>query len=331
MPIGFRVLRIQKWSSGWDIDGRRKPLVSWCPSWVSRWPVPGVRISVDLLLSGQAEQRRPPVITGPSRRADMWPSALPIIIMENKFQIKSELCKYRDNILHHRGPSWPRWLLASVGVILVSAVIVCVLTLVTSSHLDTRDDVSRTLSDQSRGILLKRLQSATVRSSRRIGQEDIFISVKTSAQFHGSRLQVILGTWFQLARRNTFFFTDQEDKKTSLLTGGHLVVTPCPSDHSRQALSCKMQAEFDAFLDTDKRWEKEIQNKKGLNWSQLCHSEQTLTEQLLTYLGYWFLIDSFVTIDVSKEEICSIFLWIDFFLPQLFLWELFWSSALITR
>ena len=169
--------------------------------------------------------------------------------MENKFQIKSELCKYRDNFLHHRGPSWPRWLLASVGVILVSAVIVCVLTLVTSSHSDTGDDVSRPLSDQSRGILLRRLQP----SSRRIGQEDIFISVKTSAQFHGNRLQVILGTWFQLARRNTFFFTDQEDTETSALTGGHLVVTPCPSDHSRQALSCKMQAEFDAFLDTDKR------------------------------------------------------------------------------
>ena len=105
-------------------------LVCWCPLWVSRWPVPGVRLSVDLLLSGQAEHRRPPVITRPSRRADMWPRALPIIIMENKFQIKSELCKYRDNFLHHRGPSWPRWLLASVGVILVSAVIVCVLTLV---------------------------------------------------------------------------------------------------------------------------------------------------------------------------------------------------------
>ena len=168
--------------------------------------------------------------------------------MENKFQIKSELCKYRDNFLHHRGPSWPRWLLASVGVILVSAVIVCLLILV------TRGEAERTLSDQSSGLLLTRLQSATVPSvSRLIGQDDIFISVKTSAQFHGSRLRVILGTWFQLARRNTFFFTDQEDAETQGLTGGHLVVTPCPSDHSRQALSCKMQAEFDAFLDTDKR------------------------------------------------------------------------------
>ena len=219
-----------------------------------------VSASVDLLLCycgpvpGTAPAASYPRTLEESRHVTR---ALPviIIIMENKFQLKSELCKYRDSFLHHRGPSWPRWLLASVGVILVSAVIVCVLTLVTSSHLDI-GDASRTLSDRSRGVLLQRLQSATVPSvsgSRRIGQEDIFISVKTSAQFHGSRLRVILGTWFQLARRNTFFFTDQEDAETQALTGGHLVVTPCPSDHSRQALSCKMQAEFDAFLDTNKR------------------------------------------------------------------------------
>lgn len=64
---------------------------------------------------------------------------------------------------------------------------------------------------------------------------------------------MILATWFQLARRNTFFFTDAEDWESSSLAGGHLVVTHCPPDHSRQALSCKMQAEFDAFLDTQKR------------------------------------------------------------------------------
>ena len=201
--------------------------------------------------------RQPPAASYPwtaEESRHVTPRSLPVIIMENKFQIKSELCKYRDNCLQHRGPSWPRWLLACVGVMMVSAVIV--LTLVTSSHPDIGDVDSRTLSDQSRGILLQRLQSATVPSvsrSRRIGQEDIFISVKTSAQFHASRLQVILATWFQLARRNTFFFTDQADAETSALTSGHLVVTACPSDHSRQALSCKMQAEFDAFLDTDKR------------------------------------------------------------------------------
>ena len=86
-----------------------------------------------------------------------------------------------------------------------------------------------------------------------ISQDDIFISVKTSRQFHVSRLAVILKTWFQLAKRNTFFFTDGVDSETSAATGDHLVVTSCPSDHSRQALSCKMQAEFDTFINTRKR------------------------------------------------------------------------------
>ena len=234
--------------------------MSWCPLSQfpgDQWPVPGVRICGPVTVARRAPAASYPRTLEESRHVTRALPVIIIITMENKFQIKSELCKYRDSFLHHRGPSWPRWLLASAGVILVSAVIVCVLTLVTSSHLDSHldsGDASRTLSDRSRGVLLQRLQSATVPSvSRRIGQEDIFISVKTSAQFHGSRLQVILGTWFQLARRNTFFFTDQEDAETQALTGGHLVVTPCPSDHSRQALSCKMQAEFDAFLDTDKR------------------------------------------------------------------------------
>ena len=39
-----------------------------------------------------------------------------------------------------------------------------------------------------------------------------------------------------------FFFPD-----------GHLKVTECSSSHSRQALCCKMAAEFDAFLDSGKK------------------------------------------------------------------------------
>ena len=123
------------------------------------------------------------------RGAQTCDPVLPLTNMENKFQIKSELGKYRDHLLHHRGPSWPRWILISSGVILVSVVIVCLLTLVSNNPLDA----SRTISESSqRGILIQRLQSATVPSvSRRkkLSQEDIFISVKTSAKFHSSRLK----------------------------------------------------------------------------------------------------------------------------------------------
>ena len=44
-----------------------------------------------------------------------------------------------------------------------------------------------------------------------IKQEDLFISVKTSQKFHQKRLDLVLKTWFQLARDQTWFFTDQHD------------------------------------------------------------------------------------------------------------------------
>jgi hypothetical protein len=48
--------------------------------------------------------------------------------------------------------------------------------------------------------------------------------------------------------------TDAADPGVSERVGaGHLILTSCPSDHSRQALCCKMQAEFDHFLLSDKR------------------------------------------------------------------------------
>lgn len=43
-------------------------------------------------------------------------------------------------------------------------------------------------------------------------QEDLFISVKTSKKFHRERLEVILKTWYQLARDQVWFFTDERDQ-----------------------------------------------------------------------------------------------------------------------
>lgn len=48
---------------------------------------------------------------------------------------------------------------------------------------------------------------------------DVFISVKTSRKFHSTRLEPVLGTWFQLAREQTWFFTDGEDEELSRKTG----------------------------------------------------------------------------------------------------------------
>lgn len=48
---------------------------------------------------------------------------------------------------------------------------------------------------------------------------DIFISVKTTKSFHKSRLHVILGTWFNLAANQTYFFTDSSDDDLHERTG----------------------------------------------------------------------------------------------------------------
>uniref|UniRef100_A0A8C9QJP0 MFNG O-fucosylpeptide 3-beta-N-acetylglucosaminyltransferase n=1 Tax=Spermophilus dauricus TaxID=99837 RepID=A0A8C9QJP0_SPEDA len=52
----------------------------------------------------------------------------------------------------------------------------------------------------------------------------------------------------------TFIFTDSLDEGLQERLGPHLVVTNCSAEHSHPALSCKMAAEFDAFLASGFRW-----------------------------------------------------------------------------
>ncbi|CAH1374999.1 fringe glycosyltransferase [Tenebrio molitor] len=84
--------------------------------------------------------------------------------------------------------------------------------------------------------------------------DDVFISVKTTKSYHNHRLPIILKTWFQLAKAQTWFFTDTDDPEFQLKTNGHMINTNCSSSHSRKALCCKMSVEFDTFMDTDKKW-----------------------------------------------------------------------------
>ena len=182
--------------------------------------------------------------------------------MESKYKPTTDIVKLRDNLAqlrsqHLRGQNLQRFIQISSGVLVLSVVIICVLTLVTRPRLDPRTVKHKVVHSDpgwSQSLLVRRIQSTLPRPGPGfLRQDQIFISVKTSKQFHQSRLAVVLQTWFQLARQNTFFFTDSADPETSAATGGHLVVTSCPPDHSRQALSCKMQAEFDTFIKTNKR------------------------------------------------------------------------------
>jgi len=84
--------------------------------------------------------------------------------------------------------------------------------------------------------------------------DDVFISVKTTGRYHQNRLSIILKTWFQLAKAQTWFFTDTDDPEFQLKTNGHLINTNCSSQHYSKALCCKTSVEFDSFIDSNKKW-----------------------------------------------------------------------------
>jgi len=215
--------------------------------------------------------------------------------MDSKFNPPTDLVKLRDKLSglrsqHLRGQNLQRFIQISSGVLVLSVVIICVLTLVTrQARPDTRTvkhKVVHSDPDWAPSLLVRKIQS-TLPSPEHgdLTQDDIFISVKTSKQFHVSRLAVILKTWFQLAQSNTFFFTDSEDSETSRATGGHLVVTSCPPDHSRQALSCKMQAEFDTFINTRKRWFCHFDDDQYVNVPALEEKLRSFDSNQDWYLG----------------------------------------------
>ncbi|XP_043821089.1 beta-1,3-N-acetylglucosaminyltransferase manic fringe [Dromiciops gliroides] len=103
---------------------------------------------------------------------------------------------------------------------------------------------------------------------------EVYIAVKTTQSFHRSRLRLLLDTWISRARKQTYIFSDGEDQALQERLGPHLVVTNCSAEHSHPALSCKMAAEFDAFL------------ASGLSW--FCHLDDDNylnPEALLTLLS----------------------------------------------
>jgi fringe protein len=78
----------------------------------------------------------------------------------------------------------------------------------------------------------------------------VFIGVTTTGRYHKSRLDPILETWYPGLADRTWFFTDTPDPALAAAVGkNRLVVLPhCGSDHSRDALACKMEAQLAAFL-----------------------------------------------------------------------------------
>lgn len=111
--------------------------------------------------------------------------------------------------------------LASFATFFAFLTVLCLLVRSGSSSPDDDDElqrVHRSLLGVPPQSVVKRFslaQSEAVAEVSRpniVEQSDIFISVKTSKQFHEKRLDVILKTWFQLAKDETWFFTDDKDQ-----------------------------------------------------------------------------------------------------------------------
>ncbi|NWZ42657.1 MFNG acetylglucosaminyltransferase, partial [Brachypodius atriceps] len=115
--------------------------------------------------------------------------------------------------------------------------------------------------------------------------EDIFIAVKTTKRFHQSRVELLLDTWISQASQQTYIFTDEEDGALKRRMGGHVIFTNCSAEHSHQALSCKMAAEFDAFLASGLSWFCHLDDDNYLNPRALLKVLSSYAETWDVYLG----------------------------------------------
>uniref|UniRef100_A0A1A8LFM9 O-fucosylpeptide 3-beta-N-acetylglucosaminyltransferase n=4 Tax=Nothobranchius TaxID=28779 RepID=A0A1A8LFM9_9TELE len=118
----------------------------------------------------------------------------------------------------------------------------------------------------------------------RLKLEDIYIAVKTTGRFHRTRLATLLETWISRTKTHTFIFTDAEDEDLSS-EGYNLVVTSCRSDHSQQALSCKMSAEYDGFMASNKRWFCHVDDDNYVNPEALLALLSTFSLEGDVYVG----------------------------------------------
>ncbi|NWR72212.1 MFNG acetylglucosaminyltransferase, partial [Centropus unirufus] len=114
---------------------------------------------------------------------------------------------------------------------------------------------------------------------------DVFIAVKTTKRFHQSRMELLLDTWISQAREQTYVFTDEEDEALKRRMGDHAIFTNCSAEHSHPALSCKMAAEFDAFLASNRSWFCHLDDDNYLNPRALLKLLSSYSASWDIYLG----------------------------------------------
>uniref|UniRef100_A0A8D1BRT7 O-fucosylpeptide 3-beta-N-acetylglucosaminyltransferase n=1 Tax=Sus scrofa TaxID=9823 RepID=A0A8D1BRT7_PIG len=116
-----------------------------------------------------------------------------------------------------------------------------------------------------------RLSPPSPRPPSELQLQDVFIAVKTTRAFHRSRLELLLDTWVSRTREQ--------------VTRSHLVVTNCSAEHSHPALSCKMAAEFDAFLASGLRWFCHVDDDNYLNPKALLKLLKAFPRTRDVYVG----------------------------------------------
>ncbi|KAJ6658880.1 hypothetical protein lerEdw1_019516 [Lerista edwardsae] len=114
---------------------------------------------------------------------------------------------------------------------------------------------------------------------------DLFIAVKTTRKFHRSRMGLLMDTWISRVREQTYVFTDQEDEELQAKLGDHLVFTNCSAEYSHPALSCKMAAEFDAFLASGLSWFCHLDDDNYLNPQALLKLLSSYSPDRDVYIG----------------------------------------------
>uniref|UniRef100_H2YCT2 Fringe-like glycosyltransferase domain-containing protein n=1 Tax=Ciona savignyi TaxID=51511 RepID=H2YCT2_CIOSA len=115
--------------------------------------------------------------------------------------------------------------------------------------------------------------------------DDIYITIKTGSQFHLSRITYIMNTWFDLVKDQAYIFTDWSDKDLNLTANGHLVNTQCGAGKGYEQLGCKMGTEFDAFVDSGKKWWCRFDDDNYVIPARLLHLVRSYNSSSDVYIG----------------------------------------------
>ncbi|XP_061686714.1 beta-1,3-N-acetylglucosaminyltransferase lunatic fringe-like [Syngnathoides biaculeatus] len=146
-------------------------------------------------------------------------------------------------------------------------------------------DYFRQLSRERRALNRSTRSSAPPEPAELLTADDVFVAVKTTKKYHQSRLELLLDTWIANNMQHTYVFTDAEDAALRKRIGFHLINTNCSAAHSRQALSCKMAAEYDAFLNSDRKWFCHVDDDNYLNMNTLLGLLSQYSHAQDVYIG----------------------------------------------